>query len=272
MEFSEFDEIEALADGDLLVLQQLNSGACFRLPLSKLKAYLGTGTGTATAAKLDLNAVVMETLPTHYYKLDEISGTVAIDSSGNSKNGSYLGGYQLGQSSSLANSKSVLFNGSTGYIKVTGASAPSGSTARSMMALIYTGAQIKDSTLISIGGAGSGQQFIWQIGGYLFTDGVNSSNNVALNASENPPLNSWSLLHFVFSANAYRFFINGNIIRLGTFSSGINTVGGDLFIGNRSDNVANFANFQFDAVAVWNKALSDSEVAKQYQAYLDSKV
>jgi hypothetical protein len=59
--------------------------------------------------------VVLADHPAFYYKLDEVSGTVAVDSSGNGVNGTYVGsGTSLGQPGLLTGDSgtSVLFNGS----------------------------------------------------------------------------------------------------------------------------------------------------------------
>jgi len=48
------------------------------------------------------------------WHLDETSGTTARDNSGNAVNGSYAGGYTLGQSGKLKNA--TLLNGSSGYV------------------------------------------------------------------------------------------------------------------------------------------------------------
>lgn len=55
-----------------------------------------------------------------YWRLGEASGTTAADESGNGRNGTYSGGYTLGQSGAIVSSTntSVLFNGTSA--KVTG--------------------------------------------------------------------------------------------------------------------------------------------------------
>jgi hypothetical protein len=65
------------------------------------------------------NTVLRDT-PVGYWKLDETSGTVAADSSGNSRNGTYSGTYTQGQPGLTGNSgTSTYFNGgATSYVSI----------------------------------------------------------------------------------------------------------------------------------------------------------
>lgn len=60
---------------------------------------------------------VLADSPLAYYKFNEISGTTAIDSSGNSNDGTYIGGFTLAQAGLLpTGDSSVLLDGTSGYI------------------------------------------------------------------------------------------------------------------------------------------------------------
>lgn len=62
-------------------------------------------------------------LPAHWWRLDDTSGTTAVDSGAVGANdGSFVGGYTLNQAGILGNSArpSVALNGSTGYVNVGG--------------------------------------------------------------------------------------------------------------------------------------------------------
>lgn len=67
---------------------------------------------------------VLADLPAAYYRMDDTTGTL-LDGSGNGRNGTYSGGYTQAQASLLAGgtSKSVTFNGTSGYATVAGQSA-----------------------------------------------------------------------------------------------------------------------------------------------------
>ena len=65
---------------------------------------------------------VLSLQPVGYWRLDETSGTTAYDLSAYGNNGTYTGGFTLGQSGALIgagdNDSSVLLDGSTGYINI----------------------------------------------------------------------------------------------------------------------------------------------------------
>lgn len=62
--------------------------------------------------------VVKGCFPTAYYRLNELSGTSAVDQI-NARNGAYTGGFTLNTAGALADSDpSVLLNGTTGYVSI----------------------------------------------------------------------------------------------------------------------------------------------------------
>lgn len=79
-----------------------------------------TGSGTPPPASKLYQELILENNPYLYYRAEEATGTVALDSSTNSFNGTYIGDYTLGQPGSIVkqqNDKAVKFNGTTGRIK-----------------------------------------------------------------------------------------------------------------------------------------------------------
>jgi hypothetical protein len=62
--------------------------------------------------------VVLGDHPAAYYRLGEVSGNAAVDSSGNAHSGTYLGGVTLGQPGAPAGDSdtSVAFNGVNGIV------------------------------------------------------------------------------------------------------------------------------------------------------------
>lgn len=65
-----------------------------------------------------LPAAILARSPAWYGAMQETSGSVAIDSSGNNHNGTYLGGFALNQAGIIPGGKEVVFDGSTGYCSV----------------------------------------------------------------------------------------------------------------------------------------------------------
>jgi hypothetical protein len=72
---------------------------------------------TVTTIALGATAAAQTTLVAHY-ELNETSGTVAADSSGNGNDGSYTGGVLLGQPGNCPSSTAVEFNGFDAYVDI----------------------------------------------------------------------------------------------------------------------------------------------------------
>ena len=66
------------------------------------------------------SGTILASGPLAYYRLDDASGTVATDSSGNGLNATYVGGVQLGQAGALPfdSDTAVTLDGSTGYVQL----------------------------------------------------------------------------------------------------------------------------------------------------------
>lgn len=75
--------------------------------------------GLATFGGRSYDEVILADRPVGYWRLDETSGTIAHDSSGNGNNGTITGGVTLGVQGPLASTDTAMaFDGSTGYISV----------------------------------------------------------------------------------------------------------------------------------------------------------
>lgn len=60
------------------------------------------------------SAAVLADSPLAYWRMGEASGTTMVDSSGNSRSGTYAGGFTLGVTGGVTGDTAVSFNGSTG--------------------------------------------------------------------------------------------------------------------------------------------------------------
>jgi hypothetical protein len=67
---------------------------------------------------MSYDSEVLADTPAGYWKLDETSGTSAVDSSGNGNNGTYIGGITLNNRTLADGTKCPDFNGSTGYVNL----------------------------------------------------------------------------------------------------------------------------------------------------------
>lgn len=73
------------------------------------------------AGMLRYNEAVLADSPIGYWKLNERSGNVANDISGNKRHGTYHGGVTLANKGAFAEGDAVVFDGKTGYVEITGA-------------------------------------------------------------------------------------------------------------------------------------------------------
>ncbi|NJL24187.1 MAG: LamG domain-containing protein [Calothrix sp. SM1_5_4] len=102
---------------------------------------------------------------------------------------------------------------------------------------------------------------------YLFTDGINGSNNISLAVSERPAIGEWA--HIAFSlgqGNAWKYYLNGRLTRSGTFAVPINTGAiSSVTIGMRTDYSASYVmSGNIDDAAIWNMELSGADIGMIY--------
>ena len=83
---------------------------------------LGMGLAWQGGRGLSYAQAVLADGPVGYWRLQETSGTVAADSSGNGNPGTYAGGFTLGETGPFGTETGVLFNGTSGYVTVPSAS------------------------------------------------------------------------------------------------------------------------------------------------------
>jgi len=217
------------------------------------------------------SSVVSSDSPAGYWRLGESSGTSAADQT-STNTGTYSGGYTLGGNSSLWNdtNTSVAFNGSSGKVTTGVTSLPTGTSARTVEAWI--------KPLNSGGGAiysenTSGQQFefldyTWSGTTYLFTDSVNSNNNVTMSGAEIPPVGVWSHVAFVFDGGSgqWHYYLNGALVKSGSFGTALNTA--TLSSATIADRVQYSVPFpgSIDEFAIYPSALSATRIAAHYNA------
>ena len=195
----------------------------------------------------------------------DLTSTTATDVSGSGNNGTITGAKptigKVGQALS--------FNGSSGRVLTSSVTnIPSGGSARTFAVWIYPQGL---GGVISGTNAASGQKYFVETGNvsgtwYLFTDGVNGSNNITVSGAELAPLNQWS--HIVFTldgSNNWVYYLNGKFVKGGTFPVAINTATPtSVIIGDRSDVGGYVFNGSIDEVRVYSRALSASEVQQLY--------
>lgn len=218
--------------------------------------------------------VVLADSPIGYWRLDETSGTIAADASGNGLDGTYIGGPTLGQLPLINTGNSVSFDGTDDYIEVSSASLiitgdvsvelwmhpDSLSTLQTwvMFAHSATGDPESDNALYSVRTNGADLDTFWEYG-----DGnnevVSSANNLSVGTDYS------ILVTRDNTAKEVKFYVNGSLIATKSYTnSPTGGSAGTLKIGQWSD--GQFANGLIDEVAIYNAVLSHSRASAHYNA------
>lgn len=230
---------------------------------------------------------VLADSPALYWRLDETSGTVAADASGNGRNGTYTGGFTLGQSRAVMNSawgpvlnaaspalrpgdggNSVALNGSTGWITSTYAAFASTRTFEGWA--YYTDGSVSCSLFGGTGARGPQLRIITGTAPFAVQFDANTffgGSHVWTGAW--PNTNQW--VHWVLvhtdTNNAPQLYINGV---LQTLTAGTNsTYDGTGNLGTFEAGItANFEPFKgrMDEIAVYTSALSAAQIQAHYFA------
>jgi hypothetical protein len=85
------------------------------------------------------------------------------------------------------------------------------------------------------------------------------------------PLNQWVHIAVTYNGSRVNTYVNGTPTAITNQAKTLNTLNGRLFIGSRYDNSSSalFMGGAIDEVAVWDRALNDSEILSIKQAGLD---
>lgn len=212
---------------------------------------------------------VLADSPLAYWRLGDTSGTTATDSSGNSKNGTYSGGYTLNTTGLLTSDvdKAVAFDGSSGMVTVADATDLTAFTVECWIKTSDSNAKLVarrgtdtsgDTTSIfklQISG-GNIQGVVWKNGSTADSVTGTSVNN---NAAHHVAL--------TYDGTTIRLYLDGASV--GTPASGIvsgalPTVDSALTMAGE----ATFANYAgvLDEVAYYSTALSGARIAAHYAA------
>lgn len=219
------------------------------------------------------SSVILADFPQAYYRCDDPFGNVTKDQTVNAYNGTISGGVTLGQAGALSldADTAMLFDGSSGLIVL-----PSGLNTNGLGALTVE-AWINLSNTSFVGTAfvvGSDAPSSTHLGFLLgittttvfFRTGTGSgqnqvSNNRSLSAS------TWYHLVGVFAGTSITTYLNG--VQLGTAAvtaSTIATTTNQINIGARPNNSSNYFPGVMDEVAIYNYALTSSQIAAHYAA------
>jgi RHS repeat-associated protein len=196
--------------------------------------------------------------PVAYWRLgDGSSSAYAADSSGNGAYAIYNTGTTLGGGGALLNDPDTSMAGSLSY--TSGRGLPVGNTSRSVELWLKT-TSTANMQLVQWGNPTLGGTFFhMQItNGYRIWVNVNNATNPAINSPYNLANGQWHYIVLTWNGSVFTLYVDGtaagtwNNSALATNSWGLQV--GNGFTGN------------LDEVAVYNRALSASEVTAHFQA------
>ena len=194
------------------------------------------------------------------------SGVTWNDLSGNNNTGTLTNGPTF----SGANGGYIVLDGTNDYvINSSPTNIPVGSSSRTVQLWIYP--KNNSCPLVQLGTGGGFQVYIvsfFNSSGtlYLFTDGINSANNISFSGTDLPTLNTWNHMTFGNSGQNWFYYLNGVSKLSGTFGVTLNTIGQKYIVGNRDDVYLGTANVNVSQTFVYNRALSATEVLQNFNA------
>ena len=209
--------------------------------------------------------------PAAYWRVGETSGTTMSDATSNANNGTYVGGYTLGQAGALQGdaNTAVSLNGSTGY-----ATAPNSSTLQ--VSKVSIELWVKKSAPTSNGmyvtknvalGGGAGTSWFQLMNaqdGNRLEFRVTGDVGPTLNSASSLTVGVWYYVVATYDGATAKLFINGSLdSQLSTTVTPTQTLD-PLYLGRRVDGYYN--NAVLDEVAIYPAALSSAQVAAHWQA------
>lgn len=226
---------------------------------------LGTFTpGTATSAYA---TAVLADGPTAYYRLDEASGAVAGDSSGNAHDGTYVGGVTLGTAGSLSGDAdtAVTLDGSSGYISIPHVAAFDLTGNLTLECLVFVTSRAVYQMMITnaLGNGGTTNTFEFRID---LTTGLPVLTQATTTYSQvwgtlPVPLSQWVHLAVTKSGTTIQHYLNGATNGSGTITGAVTTHTQPLRLGWRDDAAGSQAlNGRLDEAAIYPTALSGARI------------
>ncbi|GMX58972.1 MAG: hypothetical protein MCSN_6270 [Candidatus Microsyncoccus archaeolyticus] len=213
------------------------------------------------------------------WNLDEGTGSSVYDFSGNGNTGTITGATWETNRANCVLGKCLSFSGSNQYIEKTSPSdLPSGQSARTISVWIYPNNVNPGGVLVALNNsAGSSQSFIINTAyissnTYLFTDGINSNNNITISGTEIAQTGKWNHVAFVFDGSTgWKYYLNGENKKSGSFSTTINTVVTSFSIGRRGDgaNTGYYWPGKIDEVVVFDGATTSIFIKNYYVSSLN---
>jgi len=212
------------------------------------------------------------------WTLYEGAGSSASDSSGNGNTGTITGATWETTKTNCVSDNCLNFSGSNQYVsKASPVNLPSGQSARTISVWVYPNNVNPGGSIVSLSNtAATSQSFILMINyidpnTYLFTDAINGNNNITISGEEIPSAGKWSNMVFSFDGgSSWKYYLNGELKKQGTFGTQINTVENDISIGRRADGSSySYWPGRIDEVVIFSSVLSAFQVEERYYSELN---
>jgi hypothetical protein len=248
-------------------------------------ALILTALAASWSSKVEAGSFYEQTVladhPTAYYRLGELSGSTAVDSSGNGHNGTYLGGVALGQSGAIVDdpNTSAGFNGTSSIVDTNFKPADLSFTIE---------AWIKPSSAVSqqqvIGGEGGWAALVYNgadVSGHAEITAFDGTQFFGVSTPQTLPLNQWSYLVGTWdnTSKVMNIYLDG-VLDASLSFPGKTVVPGDPFgrfqIGAFNETLhggtynAQYFQGGIDEVAYYSYALSADQIGIHYEAGISS--
>lgn len=240
-----------------------------------------SNTVTPTGATSTYASTVLGDGPAWYDRLGDPSGTVAADSSGNSNNGVYFGGYSLNQAGALLNDPdgSVLLDGSTGYVRTVSAPALNQTGAITVEVWVkWSSTATAAQNIINKGdgatASGSAYALAYVPGcggcGMGFYTFIGNGFTCACQTNALPAGQWFHLVGTRTAAGVMSFYVNGALVASANDGgAALNSVPAGLGLGASGSGSGSSlypANARLDDAAIYPTALTAAQVSAHYHA------
>jgi hypothetical protein len=203
--------------------------------------------------------------PILYWKMDEDTGTIAFDYSGNDRDGTYGGGFTLDLAKLASGLSEGVVDFANGSVSIADAAWQKPAAFSAELWIVADSASA-GAHLFGVYGGGDSSR-VWALGlnnnglvGYIGTDGTLGSISTAIGSIANGTVYQVGL---DYDGTTYRLIRNGELVASGTKTGVLNSSTAGLTLGN-DVNGRNFDGRAQEAV-LYNKKLS---ITRWYQHYL----
>lgn len=217
---------------------------------------------------------VLSDNPVAFWKLDEITGTVAADSSLNGLSGTYTGGYTLGATPPANAPGAVLLNGSSGYVYCGAPAALNLTAAWTLEAWLYLTATPSGCGIISdVYAAGGNVLYELGFGTSVFSAastlaaGYYTGSAWQIVVGPSLTLNTWHHVTVVYNGTTLVLYVDGVQVATATPSQAPRAGNNGLYIGHRHDTTASpYFPGRIASAAIYGTALSAERISAHYNA------